>query len=143
MIYLVLRLYFRRTNARHAKNHKEGAKKSNTKTSPSLSSRAAATATATMGFPRAGRSARATRLQAVARGFLSRKRQERAEAATTLQVIVPAVVRGFQARRRYEKYRKSIVALQVDASSSKTHTHKYIRWGFSLSICHIHTTVRY
>lgn len=52
-------------------------------------------------------------MQAVARGFVARKRRERVAAATTLQVIVSAVVRGVQARRRCEAYRESIVALQV------------------------------
>lgn len=53
-------------------------------------------------------------MQAVARGFVARKRRERERAAATLQVIVSAIVRGVQARTRCEKYRESIVALQVD-----------------------------
>lgn len=64
------------------------------------------------------REASATRLQAVARGFVMRKRRERMEAAATLQVMVSAMVRGVQARGRCQKYRKSIVALQVGVTGS-------------------------
>lgn len=50
---------------------------------------------------------------------MARKRKEREAAAATLQVIVSAIVRGFQARRRFEKYRASIVVLQVDAGGGE------------------------
>lgn len=40
------------------------------------------------------------------------------EAAATLQVMVSAMVRGVQARGRCQKYRKSIVALQVGVNGS-------------------------
>lgn len=64
------------------------------------------------------REANATRLQAVARDFVARKRRERMEAAATLQVMVSAMVRGVQARGRCQKYRKGIVALQVGVNGS-------------------------